>query len=198
MRLAEGEGSYSYEAKRAPEKRQIHTRADSGTAGGTRLISYGCPSRCGIGSLLIYLLLRLADYSAAGAVRSSYETPCPPANWKSVFAYKVRAIEAPSTVVYGINDGIWSAWAHGFLVSAHWCGVWLSRERAVVANEGGRDTQTRELICSMISAIHVIRMYLKVWRAEFSCSKRIEGCIKGYRRVFYQGSTDHRYASVCT
>ncbi|CAL5220904.1 g2999 [Coccomyxa viridis] len=31
-----------------------------------------------------------------------------------------------------------------------------------------------------------------IWRAGFEYQKRVEGYIKGYRRVFYQGSTDHR------
>lgn len=28
--------------------------------------------------------------------------------------------------------------------------------------------------------------------AGFDFSKRVEGCIRGYQRVFHQGSTDHR------
>ncbi|EIE20454.1 ChaC-like protein [Coccomyxa subellipsoidea C-169] len=31
-----------------------------------------------------------------------------------------------------------------------------------------------------------------IWKAGFEYSKRVEGYIKDYRRVFYQGSTDHR------
>eukprot|EP00850_Spirogloea_muscicola_P021507 SM000252S09059 [mRNA] locus=s252:98839:101363:+ [translate_table: standard] len=31
-----------------------------------------------------------------------------------------------------------------------------------------------------------------VWRAEFEYDRRVVGYIRGYRRVFYQGSTDHR------
>ncbi|KAK9823903.1 hypothetical protein WJX72_006269 [[Myrmecia] bisecta] len=31
-----------------------------------------------------------------------------------------------------------------------------------------------------------------VWKPGFQYSQRVEGYIKGYRRVFYQGSTDHR------
>uniref|UniRef100_A0A803PZ49 glutathione-specific gamma-glutamylcyclotransferase n=1 Tax=Cannabis sativa TaxID=3483 RepID=A0A803PZ49_CANSA len=31
-----------------------------------------------------------------------------------------------------------------------------------------------------------------VWKAGFNFDERLVGFIKGYRRVFYQGSTDHR------
>ncbi|KAK7301346.1 hypothetical protein RJT34_12209 [Clitoria ternatea] len=31
-----------------------------------------------------------------------------------------------------------------------------------------------------------------IWRAGFHFDERVVGFIKGYRRVFYQGSTDHR------
>ncbi|KAL8143886.1 hypothetical protein V2J09_016918 [Rumex salicifolius] len=31
-----------------------------------------------------------------------------------------------------------------------------------------------------------------IWKSGFNYDERLVGCIKGYRRVFYQGSTDHR------
>ncbi|XP_047322866.1 gamma-glutamylcyclotransferase 2-3 isoform X1 [Impatiens glandulifera] len=31
-----------------------------------------------------------------------------------------------------------------------------------------------------------------IWKAGFNYDDRVFGCIKSYRRVFYQGSTDHR------
>ena len=31
-----------------------------------------------------------------------------------------------------------------------------------------------------------------IWKADFQYKKRVEGCIKDFKRVFYQGSTDHR------
>ncbi|XP_021743599.1 gamma-glutamylcyclotransferase 2-3-like isoform X2 [Chenopodium quinoa] len=31
-----------------------------------------------------------------------------------------------------------------------------------------------------------------IWKAGFNYDERLSGFIKGYRRVFYQGSTDHR------
>ncbi|KAJ6848281.1 gamma-glutamylcyclotransferase 2-3 [Iris pallida] len=31
-----------------------------------------------------------------------------------------------------------------------------------------------------------------IWKAGFNYDGKLFGCIKGYRRVFYQGSTDHR------
>ncbi|RYQ84391.1 hypothetical protein Ahy_B10g103670 [Arachis hypogaea] len=31
-----------------------------------------------------------------------------------------------------------------------------------------------------------------IWKAGFHFDERVVGFIKGYRRVFYQGSTDHR------
>ncbi|XP_031737316.1 gamma-glutamylcyclotransferase 2-3 isoform X2 [Cucumis sativus] len=31
-----------------------------------------------------------------------------------------------------------------------------------------------------------------IWKTGFPFDQKLPGCIKGYRRVFYQGSTDHR------
>ncbi|XP_038884712.1 gamma-glutamylcyclotransferase 2-3 isoform X2 [Benincasa hispida] len=31
-----------------------------------------------------------------------------------------------------------------------------------------------------------------IWKTGFPFDEKLPGCIKGYRRVFYQGSTDHR------